>query len=332
METPTMTDYIQMISKLFDQFEQQQARSSPRGHPFTYAQKMLLVFFLLMQCRRIFRGKAQWRWLTTHPQAAQTIGFQRVPHRTTLRRRYKKLYAVLQQFIAFVGQRAEDLDEAFTRQTLYEDKSLLKAQGPVWHQKDRKEGRIPEGLRHLDTDATWGKSGYHGWVYGYGLQATCNCQGFPKLVQVETGSASESHVIDEKASQIERLTPQEIVGDDSYTKSSRIRRWAKQGIVFLTPALKWTEGRYAQAYHRFLTQPENATLLAARKTAVEPLFDVVSQTLGTTNNHKQLSIKGLANGRTCLALGVLTVQIAMIVNNIWGMALHTISHMLSVFT
>lgn len=331
MEEPTFLDYIQMISRLCNQFEQQ-PMSTRRGHPLTYGQKVLLVFFLLMQIRRIFRFKAQWRWLTTHPQEAQAIGFQRVPHRTTLLRRYKKLYPVLQQFIAFVGQWAEELDEGFRSETLFEDKSLFKAQGPVWHQKDRREHRIPAGVRNLDTDATWGKSAYHGWVYGYGLHATCTRQGFPKLIQVETASLSESRVIDEKASQIERLTPQEIVGDDSYTKYSRIHSWAKKGVALLAPALRWTEGQHAQAYHRFLSQPENVVLLAARKTAVEPLFDVISQAVGTGNNHKQLSIKGLANGRTCLALGVLTVQIAMIMNNIWGMALHSISHMLSVFT
>jgi hypothetical protein len=321
-----------MISQLCNQFEQQQALSPGRGHPLTYTQKVLLVFFLVMQCRRITRFKAQWRWLTTHPQDAKAIGFQSLPHRTTLLRRSKKLYAMLQQFIAFVGQWADPLDEALTTKTLYEDKSLFKAQGPVWHQKDRKEGRIPDGLRNLDTDATWGKSAYHGWVYGYGLHTTCSRQGFPALVQVETASVSESQVIDEKGPQIEPLAPQEIVGDDAYTKSSRIRRWAKQGIAFLVPALKWRASRPAQAYHQFLSQPENTALLAARKTAVEPLFDLVSQAVGTTNNHKQLSIKGLANVRTCLALGVLTVQIAMIMNNIWGMALHNISHMLSVFT
>ena len=83
MENPTMTDYIQMISQLCDQFEHQQALSSSRGHPLTYTQKVLLVFFLVMQFRRIARFKAQWRWLTTHPQDAKAIGFQRVPHRTT---------------------------------------------------------------------------------------------------------------------------------------------------------------------------------------------------------------------------------------------------------
>jgi hypothetical protein len=68
--------------------------------------------------------------------------------------------------IAFLGQYAEGLDPQFTSQDLYTDKSLFKAQGPVWHQSDRQAGRIPDKLRHLDTDVSWSKSGYHGWVYG----------------------------------------------------------------------------------------------------------------------------------------------------------------------
>src|SRR5947209_4214695 len=51
-------------------------------------------------------------------------------------------------------------------ENLSTDKSLCKAQGPVWHQSDRQAGRIPEHLRHLDTDGAWSTSGYHGWVYG----------------------------------------------------------------------------------------------------------------------------------------------------------------------
>jgi hypothetical protein len=319
MLRPTFADYVQRIYTLFEEFERQQTAASHRGHPFTYAQKLLIVFFVIMHFRCIFRFKTQRRWLENHPKMAEEIGFKSTPHRTTLSRRYKKLYEVVQAFIAFLGQWAEELDEAFNSRTLYEDKSLFKAQGPVWHQKDRKAGRIPKGLRNLDTDASWSKSGYHGWVYGYGLHVTCNRQGFPKLAQVETGSVSESQVIDQKASQIQRLEPHELVGDDNYTKYTRIRTWAKAGVALLVPALKWVKGRYAQAYHRFIGQPENAHLLSSRKTAVEPLFDLISKVVGTTDNHKQLLIKGLANVQTCLTLGVLTVQIAMIANSMWGL-------------
>ena len=332
MLKPAFADYVQLIYALFDKFEQEHKTSSHRGHPFTYAQKLLIVFFTIMHFRRILRFKTQRRWLENHQKLAEEIGFEDTPHRTTLSRRCKKLYEVVQAFIAFLGRWAEELDEAFNSDVLYEDKSLFKAQGPVWHQSDRKAGRIPEGLRNLDTDASWSKSGYHGWVYGYGLHATCNRQGFPKLAQVETGSVSESQAIDHKATQILQLEPNELVGDDSYTKYTRIRAWAKAGVALLVPALKWVKGRYAQAYHRFIGQPENAELLACRGTAVEPLFDLISKVLGTTDNHKQLPIKGLANVRTCLTLGVLTLQIAMIANSIWGLPLHDISHMAAVFT
>lgn len=223
MLKPTFADYVQLIYTLFDKFEQEQMASSHRGHPFTYAQKLLIVFFTIMHFRRIFRFKTQRRWLDNHLKLAEEIGFKSMPHRTTLSRRYKKLYEAVQAFIAFLGQWAGELDEAFNSHTLYEDKSLFKAQGPIWHQSDRKAGRIPEGLRNLDTDASWSKSGYHGWVYGYGLHATCNGQSFPKLAQVETGSVSEGQVIDQKVSQILRLEPDALVGDDNYTKYTRIR-------------------------------------------------------------------------------------------------------------
>jgi hypothetical protein len=130
------------------------------------------------------------------------------------------------------------------------------------------------------------------------LHATCNRRAFPKLAQVETGSVSESQVIDQKATQILQLEPNELVGDDNCTKYTRIRTWAKAGVALLVPALKWAKGRYAQAYHRFIGQPENTELLAYRGTAVEPLFDLISKVLGTTDNQKQLPIKGLANVRT----------------------------------
>lgn len=328
---PTFAEYVRLIYTLLEEFERQRV-SSHRGRPFTYSQKLLIVFFIVMHFRRIFCFKAQRRWLENHKKQAKEIGFESIPHRTTLSRRYKRLYKVIQGFIAFLGRWAEGLDEAFNSHTLYEDKSLFKAQGPVWHRSDQKAGRIPEGLRNLDTDASWCKSGYHGWVYGYGLHATCNRQSFPKLAQVETGSVSESQVIDQKATQILQLEPNDLVGDDSYTKYTRIRTWARAGVALLVPALKWVKGRYAQAYHRFIEQPENAELLASRGTAVEPLFDLVSKVLGTTDNQKQLPIKGLANVRTFLTLGVLTVQIAMIANSIWGLPLHDISHMAAVFT
>jgi len=45
---------------------------------------------------------------------------------------------------------------------------MTKARGPVWHQKHKRKGIIPAGLRGLDQEATWSYSLADGWVYGHG--------------------------------------------------------------------------------------------------------------------------------------------------------------------
>lgn len=335
MDNPTLTDYVHIMYTLFDLFAQWQAqRERPKpGKPFTYTEKAMIVFFVMMQLRRIFRFKAQRRWLKTHRKTAFWLGWAIIPHRTTLSRRYKTLYATVREFVCFIAQYAPDLDVRFSIPHLVEDKSLFKALGPVWHQSDRKAGRIPDKLRNLDTDATWSKSGYHGWVYGYGLHITCNEAAFPALIQVETGIISESAVIDQKGDRIiNELAPDTLAGDNSYTKAMRIRRWAKKGVALLTPAHKWVKGQYAAAYHRFIQEPDVTAHLRKRRTSVEPLFDLIAKVLGTTARQKQLPIQGLKNVRSCLAFATLTVQIAMIVNSIWGLPLRNVSVMTAAFT
>jgi hypothetical protein len=334
MAKPTLTDYVTLIFTLFDKFSQQMDQASPKkGKPFTFAQKCFIVLFIMLQFRRVYDFKAQKRWLEEHPKMLPLLKWERVPHRTTFSRRYKALYATLQSFTAFVGQEVADLGDEFANFHLVEDKSLFKAQGPVWHQSDRKAGRIPDKLRRLDTDATWGKSAYQGWVYGYGQHLTCTEDAFPKLVQVETATVKESQVIDAKAETILRhLRPITLAADNSYAKATRIRHWAQQGVILLTPATKWVKGRFAQAYHRFIKEKDNRHRLKRRRTSVEPLFDLMAQVLGCEGENKQLPVQGLGNVRTCLSLATLTIQVAMIVNSIWQLPLRNVSHMRAVFS
>lgn len=331
MEEPTFTDYVTLIFNLFDRFVQ--ANPTWDSQRFTYTQREMMVFFMLMQQRQINAFKAQRRWLMSHVTERRQLGWDTVPDRTTLSRRYKALYAVLQAFVAFVGQDAEALDEQFESRDLYEDKSLFKAKGPVWHQRDRQTGRIPEKLRHLDTDATWSKSGYHGWVYGYGMHLTDNQAGFPKLVQIETAAYSEAQAMQDKEQVILHvLQPDTLCGDNGYTAARRIRQWATHGVGLLTPAFKWVKGRYAQAYHTFIQLPDNALLLRARRTAIEPVFDLMAKLIGADDNHKQLPVQRLENVRTCLALATLSLQVAMIINSIWALPLRSISFFQGAFT
>lgn len=332
MAKPTLTDYVTLIFTLFDNFEQQMnLETIKKGKPFTFTQKCFIVLFIVLQFRHIFKFKAQKRWLDEHPEMLRLLKWERVPHRTTFSRRYKALYSVLQSFVAFIGQEMPDLGDAFANFHLVEDKSLFKAQGPVWHQSDRKAGRIPDKLRRLDKDATWGKSAYQGWVYGYGQHLTCTEDAFPKLVQVETAVVKESQVIDDKAKTILRqLRPITLAADNGYAKAMRIRNWAQQGVILLTPATKWVKGRFAQAYHRFIKEKDNHQRLKRRRTSVEPLFDLIAQVLGCEGENKQLPVQGLHNVRACLSLATLTVQVAVIMNSIWQLPLRNVSHMRAV--
>ena len=45
---------------------------------------------------------------------------------------------------------------------------MIQAKGPVWHQKQKTRGIVPDGLTGLDREATWSYSHADGWVYGHG--------------------------------------------------------------------------------------------------------------------------------------------------------------------
>jgi len=331
MPTPTMDDYVKLLCTLFERFVQEHPEHE--SALLRYSNQMMIVLFTIFELRRIFKFKAQRRWLEDHPEMLQRLGWTSIPHRVTLSRRYKTLYPVLQAFVQFVGQYAREVDARLRQRHLVSDKSLFKALGPVWHEVDRQAQRIPAKLRHLDTDATWSKSGYHGWVYGYGLHLTCNEAACPALVQVETAAVAEATVIEQQEpTSLQTLKPQTLAADNRYAKASRLRRWAKQGVVLLTPASQWRKGRFAQAYQRYRKQPVNARRLRLRRTTIEPLFDLITKVLGTTAKQKQLPVQFLPNVRTCLALATLSLQLAMLANSIWGLPLRNISTMITAFS
>jgi len=109
----------------------------------------------------------------------------------------------------------------------------------------------------------------------------------------------------------------------------RVRQWASEGVLLLSPAATWKNGKYAKGYHRFIRQQPIVDWLKCRKTDIEPVFNIFSKVLGTVNNHKQLSIQSLKKVQPFLCLGVLAVQMAMIVNNVFALPFRHIASFLS---
>ena len=330
---PTFNDYVALIYNRFEAFVQSSDEVAKLGKPYTYQNQSMIVFFMWMQFKKIYKFKTQWRWLKQHPDSLSVLGWESIPDRSTISRRYKSLYTVVQSFSAFLGQDSEALGTEMSTKHLHEDQSLFKAEGSVWHPSDRLQGRIPEKLTNLDRDTTWKKSAYHGWVYGYGIHLTTTQAGFPVLMEVETASFSEKEAIERKEESIlQQIKPDTLCGDDAYTKAMRIRNWAKQDVILVIPALRWRKGRYAQAYRQFIkTQADIVRILKKRKTAIEPIFDLIAQLLGTSGKQKQIFRQGRENVQTHLGLGVVSLQIAMIANQIWQMPFRTISHIKGAF-
>ena len=225
----------------------------------------------------------------------------------------------------FIGQYAADLSEQFNPTDLVVDKSLFKARGPV---SDRPQSRCLS--TNLDTDATWSKSGYHGWIYGYGLHIICTQDAFPTLITVKSASVSESWVIDHKAPEIlntfhlKHSLPMMPNPSKSYSSLGEV------ASRFDYPCIAMDSGTGCRGVFDLSTNLKRLCL-SKRRSSVEPLFDLIAKVIGTTPQQKQLPVKGFCNVRCCLAIGVLSVQIAMIVNAIWSLPARNVSHMAAVF-
>ena len=315
MPYPCKDDYITFLFNRIDEFHHDQPKTKQPGHPPDYEDRSLICFFTIMILKRCFAFKAMNRWLKLNPAEAQKLGFSSIPSRWTLSRRFKALYETVKQLVAFMGQWASPLGEEFQTEVIYEDKSLFKARGPVWHKKDMENNHIPENLRDLDIDATWSKSAYHGWVFGYGLHKTCTPSGFPILLEVDTASVSEHEVIKLKDEAIFSMKTGYIITDDGYTDFDKIRNYAQNGILLVTPAIRVKKAT-GEIYRQFTRKCISWLCLKNRKAIIEPVFDLVSRLLNTTNNHKQLPMKGIGNVRSFLAFGVMMTQLALMMNSI----------------
>jgi hypothetical protein len=126
---PRFNDYVALIYNRYAAFVQSSEAGKKLGHPYDYENQSLLVFFLWMQCKQIYAFKNQWNWLKKHPEALEVLSWQGIPDRSTLSRRYKVLYSIIQELIAFLGQSNAPLGEELSSKHLNEDQSLFKAQG-----------------------------------------------------------------------------------------------------------------------------------------------------------------------------------------------------------
>ena len=334
MQYPDMQEYITLLFSMLETFSANSTTEEKvrrRGRPETYPDAALIVFYAVMTLKGITTMRAQQHYLFHHPLLLLRCRLPACPSHVTLGRRYKALMPKLQAFTEYVATSSLAEAARFSQEVVYEDKSLFKAAGPVWHQKHRTEDHIPEGLRGVDKTATWSKSAYHGWVYGYGLHLTSIRNGFPVMFDVLPANVNERPVLDTKRDRLIEKGVRCIVTDNGYVDKKRAAAFAEAGVLLLTPKTTLAEANSLLGADPLSTATQVQTWQAARKTAIEPVFDLLSKLLSITGAHKPLPLRGLAFVSTFLGFGILLLQLAMLMNVRWGLPTRNITHIKTVF-
>ncbi len=145
-----------------------------RGRPPVYSDRLVLQGLVIMIVRRLETVAllVAVRHAPTEEMArvrALLAVNGRLPHRRTWERRLARVPATLPAQIGCLGRALVDLTGAWTThgRAVALDSPLVRAPGGVWHAKHRAAHWLP--CVTLDVDADWGKSGWHGWVYGWKL-------------------------------------------------------------------------------------------------------------------------------------------------------------------
>ncbi len=145
-----------------------------RGHPKEYSDRLFLKALVIMIVRHLHKVYELLSVLEQPTAEMQTLrGLLtengRYPSRRTWERRLKGLPESLPAQIGCLGRYLVTLIQPWADRgrAAAIDSTVLRANGGVWHKKDREKGVVPHSS--IDTQAHWTKSGWHGWVYGWKL-------------------------------------------------------------------------------------------------------------------------------------------------------------------
>lgn len=276
---------------------------SKRGKPRTYSGLSFLLLSVAAVTLRTFRASELSRLLRHDAALLQALGFAQVPHRTTIDRRLRSLLPEAEMQVAMLGEqiRKEVEPPSNLPQASAIDGRMYEACGPKWHKSDRLTGRVPQGLRNVDTQSNWFKSGYRGWVQGYRLVL----QGLVFPVPVPLWATWQSNAVGEatvmaQALSVKRLPVTSVLlGDTTFGSAALHEAYALQGGWLLTPQQLPQERRSWKH-----------ALYAYRKETIELLFQRVIQACDL----KSCPSKGLNRNGAFVIASVWLYQIIFLCN------------------
>lgn len=282
-----------------------------RGRAYDYTWPSMLLFFMVMLLKGIHSYKGMARYAKAHHGK---FGWQQAPSRRTIARRFEALPAVVYRLMPQVAQAASALNwEAFAFRWVFIDKSVFRAKGGIWHQKHRLVGVIPHAS--IDTDASWAKSAYHNWRFGYGLHLVCNQYRFPIACSVTTAAEKDTtQLVPLLVHFVEQVGV--VVADAGYVALGLLKQlfecwkiWVLLPYCFRATQLT----DWQQEYNTLAQTPQARWLYRQRKPSIEPVFSLIKELFHLTGDN-QLPYQGLHKVKPYLMMTTFSLQLMMYYN------------------
>jgi hypothetical protein len=315
MEHTTIPSPDELLT-LIEQVKDCYCEPSPvkkRGHPRTYSGLSFLLLAVVAVVLRTFKERELQRLLTKDAALRQALGFAQVPHRRTIERRLQTLVPEAEAQIAALGEQiVHEVPPARGQsQVSAIDGRMYEAQGPLWHTQQRQQGVIPPALRNVDTESSWSKSGYRGWVQGYRLVV----QGlvFPEPVPIfaawRPNTEGEASIMAEALKEQRLPITQVLLGDETFGGADLCATYADEGGWVLTPK------QLPPQRHTWKDD-----LYAYRRETIELLFQRIIQACDL----KACPVKGLCRNGAFVLASVWLYQVIFLSNYRHGKAVSKI--------
>ncbi len=329
-----LAELVTMAVPLLQEAERQSPRTGPGAKPDIPDWVMAAMIMAALLSKKKTKS-AQFRFLCERRrELADWLECPAFPSRATYFRRYRRGHRLYREAIRLQGQQAikEGLVDP---KHVAVDKSLLEAQGPPWHVRDRQAGKKRPGV---DAEGAWGYSEHDGWVYGYSYEvvvsATPHAVVFPLLASVDSAGAAETKTFVAKIALLPDAT-HVVVADSAYDANAvgeQIEYNAQErrtGRHFLCPEIP-RHGKNAKPPSRpveasrvksrqrrtqrrmYLKSPRGRGLYARRKKTVEPFNQWFKSSFELNG---PVWHRGLDNNRTQILAAIFAYQLLVRYNH-----------------
>ena len=287
---PILTDDLLLLLQEISEHYQVLPTKRKRGRSPHFSDLSFLLLAVVAVVTKTFADAELFRLLQSDEKLLKTCRFVRVPHRTTILRRLKSLTGVAEQQISEVGREILITLAADESQTVSAiDGRMYQALGPLWHKKDRQNGQIPLGLRNVDRESQWFKSGYRNWVQGYRLVLQSLVFPFPVPLSAtfNANNIGESTIAKQILNDRRIVKTDVLLADETFGGEDLVKLYEQAKIWILTPKqLPKTNRSFKDDLYDY------------RKETIELLFQRIIQSFDL----KSCQVKGLnKNGAFVLA-------------------------------